>query len=205
MDGRPVVLGVAGGSGSGKTTVVRELVARVGSDRMAVLPHDAYYHDLSHLPLPERAATNMDHPDAYDDELFLAHLDALVAGEPVTPPAYDYASWARVPGSEMVQPAPVLLVEGILLFASAAIRSRCDVKVFVDADADVRLLRRLRRDLGERGRSVESVLHQYETVVRLMHLEFVEPSKRWADVILPGGGHNAVGIDMVAARVSQLL
>ena len=205
MGGTSVVLGVAGGSGSGKTTVVLELLARVGQDRVAVLHHDAYYHDLSHLPMAERVATNMDHPDAYDDDLFLAHLDALVAGESVTPPDYDYATWARRPGSVVVAPAPVVLVDGILLFASPAIRERCEVKVFVDADADLRLLRRLRRDIAERGRSLESVLHQYETVVRPMHLEFVEPSKRWADVIVPRGGRNTVAIDLVAARVAQLL
>ncbi len=202
---RVVVLGVAGGSGSGKTTVVDRLLDRVGRDRVAVLRHDNYYADLSHLPMHERRATNMDHPDAFDDTLFLAHLDALAGRMPVETPRYDYASWSRLPGTDTVAAAPVVIVEGILLFAAAATRSRLDVKVFVDADDDVRLLRRLRRDISERGRTPESVLDAYEQRVRPMHLEFVEPSKRWADVIVPRGGRNEVAIDMVAARVEQLL
>ncbi len=203
--GRSVVLGVAGGSGSGKTTVVERLLDRVGRDRVAVLHHDSYYRDLSHLPMSERRATNMDHPDAFDDDLFLAHLRTLAAGRPVSSPRYDFASWSRLPGDEEVRPAPVVLVEGILLFASPAIRDELDVKVFVDAEPDLRLLRRLRRDVAERGRTTESVLDQYETSVRPMHMEFVEPSKRWADVIVPRGGHNDVAIGMVAARVVELL
>ena len=203
--GRSVVLGVAGGSGSGKTTVVDRLLERVGRDRVAVLHHDSYYHDLSHLPMAERRATNMDHPGSFDDELFLEHLRLLAGGETVPMPRYDFASWARLPGSHDVGPAPVVLVEGILLFASEAIRDELDVKVYVDADADLRLLRRLRRDVAERGRTVESVLDQYEATVRPMHLRFVEPSKRWADVIVPRGGHNDVAVDLVAARVAELL
>ncbi len=202
---RSVVLGVAGGSGSGKTTVVRRLLDRVGRERVAVLHHDRYYNDLSHLPMSERRATNMDHPSAFDDELFLRHLRTLVRGEAVGVPRYDYASWSRLPGTDTVRPAPVVLVEGILLFASPAIRDELDVKVFVDADADLRLLRRLRRDVAERGRTTGSVLDQYEATVRPMHLRFVEPSKRWADVIVPRGGHNDVAIGLVAARVSELL
>ena len=202
---RSVVLGVAGGSGSGKTTVVDRLLDRVGRERVAVLRHDSYYQDLSHLPMADRRATNMDHPSSFDDELFLAHLRRLAGGEPVGTPRYDFASWARLPGADEVRPAPVVLVEGILLFASPEIRDQLDVKVFVDADADLRLLRRLRRDVADRGRTVESVLDQYEATVRPMHLRFVEPSRRWADVIVPRGGHNDVAVDLVAARVAELL
>jgi uridine kinase len=202
---RSVVIGVAGGSGSGKTTVVQRLLDRVGRDRVAVLHHDRYYRDLSHLPMADRRGTNMDHPEAFDDELFLEHLRALVAGDEVGVPRYDYASWSRLPGADTVRPAPVVLVEGILLFASPLLRETLDVKVFVDADADLRLLRRLRRDVAERGRTTESVLDQYEATVRPMHLRFVEPSKRWADVIVPRGGHNDVAVGLVAARVTELL
>lgn len=202
---RSVVLGVAGGSGSGKTTVVDRLLDRVGRDRVAVLRHDSYYRDLSHLPMADRRATNMDHPSAFDDELFLDHLRTLAAGAPVPTPRYDFASWARLPGIDEVVPAAVVLVEGILLFASEPIRDELDVKVFVDADADMRLLRRLRRDVADRGRTTEAVLDQYESSVRPMHLRFVEPSKRWADVIVPRGGHNDVAIGLVAARVVELL
>lgn len=200
-----VVLGVAGGSGSGKTTVVDAIVERVGADRIAVLRHDAYYRDLSHLPMEQRRTTNLDHPDALDDALFVTHLDALADGEAIEVPGYDYATYARTGRSTTVQPRPVVLAEGILLFASAALRDRMDVKVYVDAEADQRLLRRLQRDLRQRGRSVESVLEQYERTVRPMHLEFVEPSKRHADVIIPRGGRNTVAIDMVVARVEALL
>lgn len=200
-----VVLGVAGGSGSGKTTVVDAIIDRVGADRIAVLRHDAYYRDLSHLPLEQRRTTNLDHPDALDDDLFVAHLDALARGERVDVPGYDYATYARTGAPTTVQSRPVILAEGILLFASAALRDRMDVKVYVDAEADQRLLRRLRRDLAERGRSIDSVLAQYEHTVRPMHLEFVEPSKRHADVIIPRGGRNTVAIDMVVARVEALL
>ncbi len=185
--------------------MVDEIVARVGADRIAVLRHDHYYRDLSHLPLDERRTTNLDHPDAFDDDLFVSHLDALVRGEAVEVPAYDYATYARPGGTTPVASRPVVLAEGILLFATPALRDRMDVKVYVDAEADERLLRRLRRDIVQRGRTVDSVLAQYERTVRPMHLEFVEPSKRHADVIIPRGGRNTVAIDMVVARVEALL
>jgi len=181
------------------------IVEQVGHERVAVLRHDRYYRELEHLPEPERATFNFDHPDAFDDDLFVAHVRALLRGEQVDMPRYDYTAYTRAAGVDVVAPRPVLLVEGILLFVSAQIRDLLDVRVFVDADADKRLLRRLRRDVSERGRTVESVLDQYESTVQPMHLEFVEPSKRWADVILPRGGHNEVGIEMVVARVEQEL
>lgn len=203
--GRALVLGVAGGSGSGKTTVVQRIVEQVGRERIAVLHHDLYYRDLSHLPLDERREVNLDHPNAFDNELFARHLDALAAGRAIDVPTYDYATYARLPETRTVPPRPVVLAEGILLFADPELRRRLDIKVYVDADADLRLLRRLRRDVNERGRSVDGVLEQYERTVRPMHLEFVEPSKRWADVIIPRGGRNEVAIEMVVARVERLL
>ena len=200
-----VVLGVAGGSGSGKTSVVDKIVEDVGADRVAVLRHDRYYHDLRHLPPDERKLVNVDHPSAFDDDLFVEHVQALGRGEAVDSPRYDYATFTRVEGRDRVEPCPVVLVEGILLFASARIRGLIDVKVYVDADADLRLLRRIRRDVLQRGRTVEDVLDQYERTVQPMHLEFVEPSKRWADVIVPRGVENVVGVDLVTARVESLL
>ena len=202
---RPIVLGVAGGSGSGKTSVVDRIIGDVGAERVAVLRHDRYYHDLRHLPLHERFAVNVDHPSAFDDDLFVTHLDALVGGHGIDTPRYDYATFTRIDGRDHVEPRPVILVEGILLFASPRIRDRIDVKVYVDADADLRLLRRLRRDVVSRGRTIGDVLDQYETTVRPMHLEFVEPSKRWADVIVPRGVENVVGVDLVTSRVESLL
>ena len=200
-----VVLGVAGGSGSGKTSVVDRIVEQVGPHRVAVLRHDRYYHDLRHVPMADRLAVNVDHPSAFDDELFAAHVEALVRGEAVDTPRYDYPTFTRIDGRDTVPPRPVVIVEGILLFASPRLRDLIDVKVYVDADADLRLLRRLRRDVVQRGRTVEDVLTQYEATVRPMHLEFVEPSKRWADVIVPRGVENVVGVDLVTSRVESLL
>ncbi len=200
-----VVLGVAGGSGSGKTSVVDRIVSDVGPHRVAVLRHDRYYHDRRDVPIPERFQVNVDHPSAFDDALFAAHVEELVSGRAVDSPRYDYASYTRVDGTDRVEPRPVLLVEGLLLFASARLRDLVDVKVYVDADADLRLLRRIRRDVATRGRTVDEVLDQYEATVRPMHLEFVEPSKRWADVIVPRGVENTVGVDMVTSRVRDLL
>ena len=201
----PVVLGVAGGSGSGKTSVVDKIVADVGAARVAVLRHDRYYHDLRHLPPEERLEVNVDHPSAFDDDLFVDHVRSLVDGQAVDTPRYDYATFTRIDGRDRVEPRPVVIVEGILLFASPRIRELVDVKVYVDADADLRLLRRLRRDVLQRGRSVDDVVTQYERTVRPMHLEFVEPSKRWADVIVPRGVENVVGVDLVTTRVQSLL
>lgn len=200
-----VVVGVAGGSGSGKTTVVERVAQLVGHQRIGVLAHDRYYRELDHLPPVERRSVNFDHPSAFDDDLLVEHVEQLRAGRAIDVPRYDYVSFTRAPGTDRVEPSPVVLLEGILIFASPRLRELCDVKVFVDADSDLRLLRRLRRDITERGRSIEQVLDQYEATVRPMHLEFVEPSKRWADLIVPRGGHNEVGIQLVAARVEQVL
>ncbi|MDT0632858.1 uridine kinase [Rubrivirga sp. S365] len=200
-----VVIGIAGGSGSGKTTVQRRVMERFGPRRIALLDHDAYYHDLAHLEPDQRARFNFDHPDALESDLLVDHLDRLLAGEPVQKPTYSFETHRRLEETETVEPRPVILVDGILVLAEPALRVRMDVKLYVDAAPDVRLMRRIERDLHERGRSVESVLDQYRRTVRPMHLEFVEPSKRHADVIIPRGGRNEVAIDMVLARVQSLL
>jgi uridine kinase len=201
----PLVIGVAGGSGSGKTTVTNAILERVGRERIAVLPHDAYYHDLSHMPLEQRARVNFDHPDAFDNTLYLVHLDALAGGQPVAMPTYDFATYVRLPEVLVVAPQPVVLLEGILIFADAALRAHMNIKLFVDAESDLRIIRRIQRDTRSRGRTVESVIEQYLRTVRPMHLEFVEPSKRYADIIIPSGGLNTIAIDMVVARIERML
>ena len=200
-----VVIGIAGGSGSGKTTVQRRIMERFGTRRIALLDHDAYYRPLAHLAPDQRSRYNFDHPDALETDLMVDHLDALLAGRPVEKPTYDFEAHSRRDETETVEPRAVVLVEGILVLAEPALRVRMDVKLFVDAAPDVRLMRRMERDIHERGRSVESVLAQYRRTVRPMHLEFVEPSKRHADVIIPRGGQNQVAIDMVLARVQSLV
>lgn len=201
----PLVIGVAGGSGSGKTTVSRAILERVGRERIVFLQHDSYYHDLSHLPLEQRRKVNFDHPDAFDNELFIAHVDALIRGEAVEVPTYDFASYTRGVKTIAIAPQSVVLIEGILIFADAALRERMEIKLFVDAESDLRIIRRIRRDLTERGRTIDSVIEQYLKTVRPMHLDFVEPSKRYADIIIPRGGLNAIAIDMVVARIERLL
>jgi len=203
--GRPVVIGVGGGTGSGKTTVADAILARVGRERVALIPHDAYYRDLSHLPFEERIKTNFDHPDSLETELLVTHLDALCAGRMVAMPVYDFSTHTRTNETRRIAPRPVVMVEGILVFVERALRERFDIKVYVDADADLRFIRRLQRDIAERGRTMESVITQYLETVRLMHLEFVEPSKRYADVIIPRGGFNEVAVDMVATRVMAMI
>jgi uridine kinase len=201
----PLVIGIAGGSGSGKTTVAQEILQRVGPDRIAFLQHDAYYKDLSGLPPVQRAAVNFDHPNSLDTELMIHHIEQLKNGEPAKIPIYDFATHSRTQQTYTVQPRAVILIEGILIFVEAALRSLCDVKIFVDTDADLRFIRRLQRDIAERGRTEEMVVKQYLATVRPMHLEFVEPSKRYADVIIPEGGMNVAALDMVVARVEALL
>lgn len=200
-----VLIGVAGGSGSGKTTVVRRIVDAVGANDVIVLHHDSYYRDGSHLPMEERRAVNYDHPDSLETELLVEHLEALLGGLPADVPVYDFEHHVRLPEPERTEPRPVIILDGILILWDQRLRSLMDLKLFVDADADVRLGRRLRRDMDERGRTPESVLAQYMATVRPMHLEFVEPSKRYADVIIPRGGHNEVGVDMVVAMIRNRL
>lgn len=201
----PLVIGVAGGSGSGKSTVVREIVRGVSPEAVSQVHHDAYYRDFDHLSADERAGINFDHPDALETELLVRHLDALRAGVPIEMPVYDFRSHTRRPETIPVRPTRIVLVDGILVLAEAELRDRMDIRVFVDTDPDIRLIRRLRRDVAERGRSVESVLAQYETTVRPMHRDFVEPSKRWADIIIPEGGHNKVAVDMLSTKMASIL
>ena len=202
---KPITIGVAGGTGSGKTTVALKILERVGFDRVAYLPHDAYYRDASDLPPAERAQLNFDHPDSLDNDLMITHLKQLQAYLPVEIPVYDFKTHSRTAETRRIDPQPVILVEGILIFADKRLRDMMDVKIFVDCDADLRFIRRLQRDIEERERSPESVINQYLRTVRPMHLEFVEPSKRYADVIIPEGGFNEVAVDMVAARLRLLI
>ncbi len=201
----PLVIGIAGGSGSGKTTVAQIILQRVGPDRIAFLQHDAYYKDLSGLPPAQRAEVNFDHPNSLETELLIRHIEQLKSGQPVEVPIYDFSTHSRTNQTFTVQPRPVILVEGILIFAEKALRELFDVKIFVDTDSDIRFIRRLQRDIAERGRTVDSVIKQYLATVRPMHMEFVEPSKRYADVIIPEGGHNTAALDMVVARIEALL
>jgi uridine kinase len=200
----PLVVGVAGGSGSGKTTVVAHIVQSLGPDHVTVLEHDRYYHNHPELRLEERAALNYDHPQALETDLLVRHLQCLREWERVEAPRYDFARHARRESPEVVEPRRAIIVEGILILADAGLRQQMDVKVFVDTDADTRFIRRLRRDVAERGRTLESVIDQYLGTVKPMHLEFVEPSKRYADIIVPQGGHNAVAVDMLLTLIRGL-
>lgn len=202
---RPLIIGVAGGTGSGKTTVANRILERVGTEHIAYIPHDAYYRDLSQLPYEERQKVNFDHPNSLETELMIKHLTELRDEHPVEIPIYDFTIHTRTRETRHIEPARIVLAEGILIFAEPELRPLFDVKLFVDTDADIRLIRRLQRDVEERGRTVQSVIEQYLRTVRPMHLEFVEPSKRYADVIIPEGGFNEVAIEMVAARIRGLL
>jgi uridine kinase len=202
---RPCVLGVAGGTGSGKTTVARAILDAVGEERIALIEQDSYYRDVDWRSETELLQHNFDHPSAIDDELLVSHLAALKAGHPVEVPIYDFVRHRRTARTRRVEPQPVILLEGILIFVEPALRELLDFKIYVDTDADLRLIRRLGRDMAERGRTVQDVLRQYLQTVRPMHLEFVEPSKRWADIIIPEGGENRVALEMVIAHVQKLL
>jgi uridine kinase len=201
----PVVVGVAGGTGSGKTTVAAEILRRAGMDHISLIQHDAYYKDLSDLPVAQRAMQNFDHPDALDNALLIAHLQELKAGRPVEVPIYDFTTHARTTRTLRVESHRVILLEGILIFSDKALRRLMDVRIYVDTDADIRFIRRLQRDIAERGRTMESVIHQYLATVRPMHQEYVEPSKRHANIIIPEGGFNEVAVEMIAARIRALL
>jgi len=198
---KPLIIGIAGGTGSGKSTVARKVADALDATSVAFIDMDAYYNNYSHLPLEERRRINWDHPNAFDWELFLAHLASLAARTPIEKPEYDFVSHVRKPARVHVPAVDVVVVDGILLLADPRVRELLAVKVFVDTDADIRLIRRLRRDIVERGRPLEEILDQYLTTVQPMHLEFVEPSKRYADVIVPRGGHNEVAIAMIVAKI----
>jgi uridine kinase len=205
MNERPVTIAVAGGTGSGKTTIANAILERVGSHHIAYIPHDSYYKDRLDLPLEQRRAINFDHPDSLETTLMHDHIVALQHWQPIDIPIYDFTIHRRTSEVQHVEPQPIILVEGILVLAETTLRPLFDVKIFVDTDADIRLIRRLNRDIAERGRTAESVIKQYLSTVRPMHMEFVEPSKRYADVIIPEGGFNTVAIDMVSDRISALL
>jgi uridine kinase len=202
---KPLIIGIAGGTGSGKSTVARKVAEALTASSVAFIDMDAYYKNFAHLPIAERRRVNWDHPDAFDLDLFVEHLAQLCAGAPIEKPIYDFVSHVRAPRTVAVAPSDVVVVDGILLFVDARVRSLLDVKVYVDADADVRLIRRLRRDIAHRGRPFDEILEQYLSTVRPMHLQFVEPSKRYADVIVPRGGHNSIAIEMIVAKIQRRL
>jgi uridine kinase len=202
---KPLVIGIAGGSGSGKSTVARKVGEALSRSSVAFLDMDAYYRNFAHLPMEERKRVNWDHPESFDTVLFASQVRDLCAGKSVLKPVYDFVTHTRSPQTEPVSPADVLVLDGILLFADETMRSLCDVKVFVDADADIRLIRRLRRDVQKRGRTLDEVIAQYLETVHPMHLQFVEPSKRYADVIVPRGGHNTIAIEMIVAKIQGRL
>jgi len=202
---KPITIGIAGGTGSGKTTVSTAILNAIGRGKIAYLAHDSYYKDLRGLPVEQRRKVNFDHPNSLDTDLMAQHINMLKQGESVNIPIYDFRLHERLEESERCGAKSVILVEGILILALPRLRDLFDIKLFVDTDADVRLIRRIRRDITERGRTVESVINQYMETVRPMHLEFVEPSKRYADVIIPEGGHNAIAIDMVTDRIRNMM
>jgi uridine kinase len=202
---RSLIIGIAGGTGSGKTTVARKVAEALQDASVAFIDMDGYYRDFSHLPMEERRWINWDHPDAFEIELFASHLEQLADGAPVDKPVYDFGTHTRSARTERLIPVDVLVVDGILLLADERIRRLCDVKVFVDADADVRLARRIRRDMKERERPLEEILEQYQMTVRPMHEQFVEPSRRYADLIIPRGGENAVAIDLIVTTIRRHL
>ena len=203
MNFTPLIIGVAGGSGSGKTTVVNYICEHFGSENIMLLQHDSYYRDLKHIPFEERVQQNFDHPASLETELLIRHLSALTNGYTVQVPVYDFSQHIRSEETITAEPTKVILIDGILIFSEPELLELMDIKIFVDTDDDIRLLRRLKRDITERGRSVESVLHQYETFVRPMHLKFVEPSRRYADIIIPRGGKNKVVREMVISLIDR--
>jgi uridine kinase len=201
----PLFVGIAGGSGSGKTTIAQKVAQGLPSDSVVTMYHDAYYRDHSHLSHEERKQLNYDHPSSLDNELLIEHLDALRQGQSVDMPLYDFVTHSRGAETRPVSPAPVVIVEGILVFVDKRVRERLDVKLFVDTDADIRVFRRIRRDMQQRGRTFKEVREQYYRTVRPMHLQFVEPSKRWADLIIPEGGNNHVALDLVLSKLLQVV
>ncbi len=205
MQSKPVVIGVAGGSGSGKTSVTRSICKRFSDKTILVMEQDYYYKNQSHLPFEKRLETNYDHPFAFDNDLLIEHIEALLSGQQIEKPIYDYAMHTRSNQVIPVEPKEVIILEGILILEDPRLVDLMDIKVFVDTDADLRIIRRILRDINERGRSVQSVIDQYINSVRPMHLQFVEPTKRYADIIIPEGGRNQVAIDLLATKIATIL
>ena len=200
-----LIIGISGGTGSGKTTVANRIIESVKASEVVFIQQDSYYRNLKDLPLDYRHVANFDHPDALDNDLLVNHIRKLRAGESVELPIYDFRTHTRANETRSVEPRPIVIVEGILIFADPRLLEQMDIKVFVDTPDDIRLIRRLRRDIDERGRTVESVIEQYVGTVRPMHIQFVEPSKRYADVIIPEGGHNLVSIDLISGKIRERL
>jgi uridine kinase len=200
-----MIIGISGGTGSGKTTVANRILESVSANEVVFIQQDLYYRDLKDMPLDYRNAANFDHPDAVDNELLINHLKKLNAGEPVELPIYDFKTHSRLPATTRVEPKRIVIVEGILIFAEPRLLEQMDIKIFVDTPDDLRFIRRLRRDIAERGRTLDSVIDQYIATVRPMHMQFVEPSKRFADVIIPEGGHNLVSIDLISGKIREKL
>ena len=202
---KPILIGITGGSGSGKSTIANELYEDFGGENIAMVQQDAYYKDQSHLTMDERTKTNYDHPRAFDNTLLVEHLKALKEGKAIQKPIYDFTIHNRAKETELVEPKEIIIVEGILILEDERIRDLLDIKIFVDTDADVRIIRRLLRDVEERGRTVESVVDQYLTVVRPMHTQFTEPTKKYADIIIPEGGRNKVAIDILTTKMKDTI
>ncbi len=200
-----LIIGIAGGTGSGKTTIADYILESVGPEKIAFLPHDAYYRELHNLSVAERAKINFDHPSSLETELLIEHINQLKDGHPINLPHYDFKTHTRTSETTLIEPQQILVIEGILIFAEPELRKLFDLLIYVDTDADIRFIRRLRRDIEERGRTTESVIKQYLETVRPMHLEFVEPSKRYAHVIIPEGGYNTVALDLIVARIEGML
>jgi uridine kinase len=200
-----MIIGICGGTGSGKTTIANRILQSVSADEVVFIQQDLYYRNLKDMPLDYRNAANFDHPDALDNDLLVNHLKKLNAGEPVELPIYDFRTHTRLPDTTPIQAKPIVIVEGILIFAEPRVLEQMDIKVFVDTPDDIRFIRRLKRDIAERGRTLDSVIEQYLATVRPMHNQFVEPSKRHADVIIPEGGHNLVSIDLISGKIREKL
>ncbi|HEU4333951.1 MAG TPA: uridine kinase [Candidatus Eisenbacteria bacterium] len=203
--GRGILIGIAGGTGAGKTLVAQSIAEDLGHDKVLLIEQDAYYKDLQNIPLGERENRNFDHPDAFDRDLLRRHLETLLAGGDVAMPVYDMRTHTRLPEALSVHARPIVILEGLLILDDPALRQLMDIKIYVDADPDVRFIRRLKRDLTERGRTLDSIIRQYESSVRPMHLQFVEPSKRYADLVIPEGGYNVVAIDLLKTKIRALL
>jgi uridine kinase len=200
-----VIIGISGGTGSGKTTVAKQVAASLQDESVIIIHHDSYYHDQAKIPRTERACLNYDHPEAFDTPLLVRHVERLLAGKPIQKPVYDFRTHTRSPEREAVKPADVILLEGILVLDDEQLRRMMDIRIYVEADDDERFIRRLRRDIDERGRTAESAIEQYLDTVKPMHLEFVAPSKRYADIIIPGGGYNEIAIDLLVTKIRDVL